>query len=181
MKDLSINDSNGKINKKLRDLLINKQIQNTIMKIFAENKRAYFDYEILEKFEAGVVLYGFEVKAIKLGKANLAGSFIINKNNEFYLINCHISPYQPKNTPLGYNPIQNRKLLLTKKEIKYLIGKSNEKNLTLLPLRLYTINDLGYGKIKLEFAIAKSKRKYNKRETIKKRDIERSMKRELYF
>ncbi len=146
------------------------------MKIFAENKKAYFDYEILDKIEAGLVIQGYEAKAIKNGKASLIGAFILNKNDNFYLIGCNIAPYQPKNTPRNYNPTRNRLLLLKRKEINYLIGKSKQKNLTLIPLKLYTHNDFGYGKIKLEFGIAKVKKKYDKREAIKKRDMERQIK-----
>ena len=143
------------------------------MKILAGNKKAYFNFRILEKFEAGLVLIGQEVKSIKLGRINLAGSYVVIKENEAYLIGCRVPPYQPKNAPLDYNPERSRKLLLKKLEIKYLIGKSKQKGLTLVPLRVYTKR----GKIKLEFGIAKGKRKVDKRELIKKRDAEREMKR----
>lgn len=145
------------------------------MKTLAENKKAYFNYEILEKFEAGVSLIGQEVKSIKTRRVNLAGSYVILKDEEVFWIGADIPPYQPKNAPLDYNPQRSRKLLLKKSEIKYLIGKSKQKGLTLIPLKLYTKN----GKIKLEFAIVKGKKKFDKRELINRREIEREIKREL--
>jgi len=108
------------------------------MKVLAENKRARFDYQILETFEAGIVLNGQEVKAAKEGKASLKGAFLVFKGEEPYLINANIPPYQPKNAPPDYDPERARKVLLKKREIKYLLGKSKEKGLTLIPLRLYT-------------------------------------------
>lgn len=146
------------------------------MKILAKNNKAGFDYEILETFEAGMVLYGFEVKAIKTGHVSLKGSYVVIKNNEVYLLNALIPPYQQANAPSNYDPQRSRKLLLNKKEIKSLVGKSRIKGLTLIPIRLYTKEgkiSKKRGKIKLEFGIAKGKRKIDKRETIKKRDTER--------
>jgi len=140
-----------------------------------ENKKAYFNYLILEKFEAGLILIGQEVKSIKSGRINLAGSYVVLKDSEFYLVGCDIPPYQPKNAPPDYNPGRFRKLLLTKTEIKYLIGKTKQRGLTLVPLRVYTKR----GKIKLEFGIAKGKKKVDKRELIKRREAEREMRRVL--
>ena len=145
------------------------------MKVFAENKKAYFNYQILEKFEAGIVLIGHEVKSIKLGRMNLAGSYVVIREKEVFLIGCYIPPYQPRNTPLGYNPERSRKLLLKKSEIKYLIGKSKQKSLTLVPLKVYTKNR----NIKLEFGVGKGKRKADKRESIKKRETDRKIKKAL--
>ena len=145
------------------------------MKVLSENKKAYFDYEILEKFEAGIILIGQEVKSIKAGRINLAGSYVVLKDSEFFLINAKIPPYQPKNAPENYDSLRLRKLLLNKKEIDYLIGKVKEKGLTLAPLKVYTKR----GKIKLEFGIAKGKKKADKREIIKKRETEREINREL--
>ena len=145
------------------------------MKILAENKKAYFNYRILEKFEVGVSLIGQEVKSIKTRGVNLAGSYVVIKNSEAFWIGARISPYQPKNIPPDYNPERSRKLLLKKSEIKYLIGKTKQKGLTLIPLRVYTKR----GKIKLEFGIAKGLKKVDKRELIKKREVERELKREL--
>lgn len=146
------------------------------MKILAENKKAYFNYEILEKFEAGIVLIGQEVKSLKTKGVNLAGNFIVLKNEEVFWVGANISPYQPKNAPSDYNPERSRKLLLKKSEIKYLIGKSKQKSLTLIPLKLYTTKS---GRIKIGFAIAKGKKRFDKREQIKKREVEREMEREL--
>ena len=145
------------------------------MSVISENRKAYFTYQILEKFEAGIVLIGQEVKAMKTGRINLAGSYVVIKNEEVYLVGCHIPPYQPKNAPSDYNPERSRKLLLKKVEIKYLIGKSKQKSLTLVPLRVYTKK----GKIKLEFGLTKGKKKEDKRETIKKRETNREIEREL--
>ncbi|MCD6177802.1 SsrA-binding protein SmpB [bacterium] len=151
------------------------------MGILAENKKAYFDYEILEKFEAGISLIGQEVKSIKLGRINLKGAYVVVKYStktqkpEVFLIGAHIPPYQPKNTPSDYDPQRSRKLLLRRKEIDYLIGKSKQRGLTMIPLRVYTKK----GKIKLEFGLAKGKKKKDKREILKKREIEREIKRTL--
>ena len=145
------------------------------MKTIIENKKAFFNYQILEKFEAGVSLIGQEVKSIKSGRINLAGAYVVLKNSEVYLIGANVSPYQPKNAPPDYNPERSRKLLLKKSEIKYLTGKVRQKGLTLVPLRIYTKR----GKIKLEFGVVKGKKKVDKRELIKKRETEREMEREL--
>lgn len=139
------------------------------------NKKAYFNYEILETFQAGIVLIGQEVKSIKNGRISLAGSYIILKEEEFFLIGANVPPYQPKNAPRDYDPKRFRKLLLNKSEIRYLIGKSRQTGLTLIPLKVYTKRQ----KIKLEFGLAKGKKKVDKREKIKKREIEREMRR--YF
>ena len=146
-----------------------------------ENKRAFFDYEIIEKFEAGLVLLGQEVKSIKLGRIGLSGSYVVAKHPstnglpEFYLVGANVPPYQPANAPSGYNPERSRKLLLKKPEINYLIGKTQQKGLTLIPLRVYTIK----GKIKLEFGLGKGKKIFDKRESIKKREITKEIEREL--
>jgi len=144
------------------------------MKSIAENRRSSYDYELLETYEAGLVLFGFEVKAIKTGHVNLTGSFVTTKNKELFLTNALIPPYQPANTPMDYDQMRARKLLLKKSEISSLIGKLKAKGLTLVPIRLYTKKN----KIKLEFAVAKGKRKIDKRETIKKREIERDIRRQ---
>jgi len=146
------------------------------MTILAENKKAYYNYEILEKFEAGISLIGQEVKSLKTRGVNLAGNYVVPKGEEFFWVGANIHPYQPKNAPPDYNPERSRKLLLKKSEIKYLIGKSKQRGLTLIPLKLYTIKS---GRIKLEFAIARGKKKFDKREKIKKREIEREIKRVL--
>jgi len=145
------------------------------MKVIVENKKAYFNYQILEKFEAGISLIGQEVKSIKSGRINLAGAYVVLKNGQVYLVGCHIPPYQPKNAPPDYNPERFRKLLLKKSEIKYLIGKVKQKGLTLVPLKVYTKR----GKIKVEFGIAKGLKKVDKRELIKKREVERRIRKAL--
>jgi SsrA-binding protein len=145
------------------------------MKVIAENKKAYYNYEILEKFEAGISLIGQEVKSIKAGRINLKGSYVIIRGEEVYLVGCKIPAYQPKNAPPDYNPEIARKLLLKKAEIRHLIGKVKQKGLTLIPLKVYTKR----GIIKIEFGIAKGLRKVDKKELIKKRELERELKREL--
>ena len=145
------------------------------MKVIIKNKRVFHNYQILEKFEAGISLIGQEVKSIKSGRITLRGSYVVVRDEEVYLVGCNIPPYQPKNAPPDYNPQRNRKLLLKKLEIKYLIGKTKQKGLTLIPLRVYTKR----GKIKIEFGIAKGLRKIDKREKIKKREIDRKIQRIL--
>ena len=141
----------------------------------AKNKKALFDYEILETFDAGLVLIGQEVKSIKNKHISLKGAYVVSKDSEFFLIGASVPPYQPKNAPKDYDQERTRKLLLKKAEINYLIGKSKQKGLTLIPLRVYT----KLGRIKLEFGIAKGKKKFDKRETIKKRDFKREKQRIL--
>lgn len=145
------------------------------MNLIVENKKIPFNYQILEKFEAGIVLKGFEVKAVKAGKVNIRGGFVVLKKGEPVLINVNIAPYQKGNVPKNYDPKRPRKLLLKKREIKHLIGKYKEKGLTLLPTKLYIKRD----KIKVEVALCKGKKKFDKREQIKKREIEREIRRAL--
>ncbi len=121
------------------------------------------------------MLIGTEVKSIRSGRLNLAGSYVIIRGEEPYLIGATIPPYQPKNAPADYDPEKPRKLLLNKKEINYLIGKTQEKGLTLIPLKVYTKN----AKIKLQFGIARGKKKFDKRETIKKKEASREIERVL--
>lgn len=139
-----------------------------------ENKKI-FQYQILEKMKAGMVLTGQEVKSIKRGQVSLSGSFVVVKREEVFLIGTTIPPYQPKNAPKDYDPQRSRKLLLTKKEIKYLIGKNRQKGLTMIPLKIF----LERKRLKLEFGIVKSKKKFNKREEIKKKEIKRMIQRKL--
>lgn len=133
----------------------------------AENRQAIFNYEILDHVEAGIALFGFEVKAALKGMISLKGSYISIRNGEAFLLKARISPYQPANTPAWYEPERDRKLLLGKEELQYLIGKTSEKGLTLIPLSIYTKKRL----IKLEFALARSKKKFEKREKIKEREF----------
>ncbi len=139
------------------------------MKVLSENKKVRFDYKILESFEAGVVLIGQEVKSIKLGRISLKGAYVVMRNNELFLIGASVPAYQPKNASKDYDEQRSRKLLLTKPEIKTLIGKSKVKGLTLVPIKVYTKG----GKIKVEFAVVKGRKKQDKRELIKKRDFKR--------
>jgi len=145
------------------------------MPTLATNPRAKYDYQILETYEAGLVLTGQEVKSIKTGHISLRGSYVTIKGEEAWLINAQIPPYQPKNVPADYEPTRSRKLLLHKKEIKSLIGQTKQKGLTLVPLRVYTKR----GKIKLGFALGRGKRKVDKREKIKKREVKRKIDRAL--
>lgn len=144
------------------------------MSNYAYNKKANFNYQILEKYEGGIELLGSEVKAIKIGKASFEGSFIIIRGGEVFLINMNIQPYQANNIAKDYNPLRNRKILITKKEIEELTKIEKNKNLTIVPLSLYSKNR----KIKIEFAVAKGKKAFDKRETIKKRDTDREIRRE---
>jgi SsrA-binding protein len=145
------------------------------MQTYADNKKAGFDYEIVEKYEAGLVLLGQEVKSIKTGHMHLSGSYVVMQRGEPYLLGAKVPPYQPKNTPADYNPEQSRKLLLSKKEIDYLSGKVKERGFSLIPLKVYEKS----GRIKLEFGLAKGKKKFDKKEKIKKRDIQRDVDRQL--
>lgn len=145
------------------------------MPTLATNRQAKYDYQILETFEAGMVLAGQEVKSIRTGHISLKGAYVTIKDSQAWLINALIPAYQPKNTPTDYQPTRTRKLLLHQQEIKSLIGKTKQKSLTLVPLRVYT----KHKKIKLEFALAKGKRKTDKRETIKKRETRRKIDRAL--
>ena len=150
-------------------------VQQTHHKLYAENKKAFFDYEILEKFEAGLELKGHEVKAIRSGRIQIAGTFVRIVGGQAWLLGSNIPPYQAQNTPPDYDPTRTRKLLLHKKELNELIGKSQLKGLTLVPLRIYDKHDL----IKLEFAVCRGKKKTDKRETIKRREADREIKRTL--
>ncbi len=142
---------------------------------YTENRKAYFNYEVLEKYEAGIELLGTEVKSIRGGKMSLEGAFVIVRGGEVYLINSNIQPYQPKNAPKDYDPLRNRKLLLTKKEIEKLAGSEKNKSLTIIPLSVYNKNR----KIKIEIALVKGKKKFDKRDSIKKRDTDREIRRQI--
>lgn len=144
------------------------------MTTYIDNRKAHFNYEIIDTFEAGIVLQGFEVKSIKNGSGNISSAFCIVRGGEAFVVGMHIPPYQPKNTDPGYDPDKTRKLLLSKKEIKKLGEKDSIKGLTLIPLSLYSKGPY----IKLSIAIARGKKVFDKRETIKKRDIDREMERE---
>ena len=144
------------------------------MKIIDNNKKAFFDYEILEKFEAGIALIGSEVKSLRLGNVNLKDSFCFIENGEIILKNCHISPYT-KGSFFNVDPRRDRKLLLHKREIVRLSAKVKEKGLTLVPLKIYFQGQF----IKVEIALGRGKHTFDKRETLKRRDIEMDVKRQL--
>ena len=143
------------------------------MKELSKNKRAYFDYNILEKIEVGIELLGFEVKAAKSGKIDLSGSYARIKDGQAWLVGASISPYQPKNTPGEYDPGRDRRLLITKKEIKDLSMKHREAGLTVVPLRAYIKGRL----VKIELGLARSKKKWDKRDVIKKRESDTEIRR----
>ncbi|MCH7558654.1 MAG: SsrA-binding protein SmpB [Planctomycetes bacterium] len=146
------------------------------MKDYARNKKAYADYTISKSFEAGIVLTGNEVKSVRTGGIDLTGAFVIIRGEEAYIVNATIAPYQPQNIPEKYEKDRTLKLLMHKREITEIMGSLQQKGLTILPLRMYNKG----AKIKVEIAIARGKRTYEKREKIKKRetqrDIERTMK-----
>ena len=144
------------------------------MASYAENRKARFNYEILEKYEAGIELLGTEVKSVRGGRMSLEGAFVIIRGGEAFLINADIPPYQIKNASKDYDALRNRKLLLTKKEIAALAGNDKNKSLTIVPISVYNKNR----KIKVEIALVKSKKKFDKRENIKKRETEREIRRE---
>lgn len=154
-----------------------EKIYTSSMTNLAENRRVGFDYEILDTYEAGIELKGFEVKAIKTGHINLTGSFAMIKNNVAFLLNATIPPYQPKNAPKDYDFQRTRRLLLHKSEIKELVGKTAQKGLTLVPLKMYNKR----GKIKILLGLARAKKKGDKRETIKKRETEREIDRVIKY
>ncbi|MBI3984905.1 MAG: SsrA-binding protein SmpB [Candidatus Levybacteria bacterium] len=138
------------------------------------NRKAFFDYQLTESFEAGINLYGHEVKSVRGGKADLSGSFVRILGSEAYLVNAKIFPYQPGQVE-GYNQHRTRKLLMHKKEIISLKSKTDGSNLTLVPVSMYLKN----GFVKLQIALGKGKKKYDKRQALKRRDINRNLDQEL--
>jgi SsrA-binding protein len=145
------------------------------MKTVAVNKTVSHDYLILETFEAGLALVGSEVKSVRGGRVSLKESFAEVRDGEVYLVKCHISPYEAANI-FNHDPLRERKLLLHRREIRRLTGKTQERGLTLVPTKVL-INDRG--KIKLELALVRGKRQYEKREAIKKRDTDREIRAEI--
>lgn len=141
---------------------------------YVQNRKAHFDYEILEKYECGIELLGTEVKSVRGGQVSLEGAFVIIRGAEAFIINANIKAYQVANAPKDYDPLRNRKLLLTKKEILELAETEKNKSLTIVPLAMYNKGR----KIKVEIALVKGKKKHDKRETLKKRDTERELRRE---
>jgi SsrA-binding protein len=142
-------------------------------KIFSKNKKAFHDYKVLDRYEAGVALLGSEVKAIKAGLASLKESFIEIDHGQLWLWNCHI-PQWKYSRDRSYNPTRKRRLLMNRKEIDSLAGKVNQKSFTLIPLSLYGQK----GKIKVEIGLCQGLRKYDKRRKLKEREQERDLRKE---
>ena len=140
-----------------------------------KNKKAGFKYEVLREFEAGLELLGTEVKAIKSGKGALDGAQVLVRGGEAYLSGVNIPPFQEANAPEGYDPKRVRKLLLSKKEIAEIATSTEEKGLTAVPISMYNKSN----KVKCKVALVRGKKKFDKRETIKKRDVERDLGRSL--
>ena len=145
------------------------------MPTLLQNKKVHFNYEILDQFDAGIELFGYEVKSLRNKRGSLEGSHVIVRGNEAFLVGTNIPPFQPKNAPKNYDSRRTRKLLLTKKEIGELSGEEKQKGLTIVPISLYTKGR----NIKLSLGVARGKKKYDKRETIKKKDTQRDVAREL--
>ena len=145
------------------------------MAILAHNKRANFDYQISDIYEAGLMLTGQEVKSVRAGHVSLKESFVTVRGSELYLTNAHITPYKQAGEIKGYEPTRPRKLLLRAAEIRRLIGKIHAEGLTLVPIRVYTKKRY----IKLEFGVGKGKKEYDKRHAIAKREAEKKMKQAL--
>jgi SsrA-binding protein len=145
------------------------------MAALIQNKKVHFNYEINEKLSAGIELLGIETKALRGGQGSLEGAHVTVRGGEAFLIGMQIPPFQPNNTPKDYNPTRHRKLLLNKKEIATLAGIEAKKGLTIVPISLYNHGR----KIKVDLGIARGKKQFDKRETIKKRDTDREIRRSL--
>lgn len=143
--------------------------------VLAQNKKATFNYEIIEKLEAGLELFGFEVKTIREGHGSLDGAYISVKGGEAFLMSAEIFAFQKANAPESFDPRRARKLLLTKKEIAYVATETEKKGVSAIPLKFFIKNR----KVKVEIALARGKKKFDKRETIKKRESEREMRRDM--
>lgn len=145
------------------------------MAILVDYKKAHFNYEVLEKYEAGIELSGFEVKSLKNGQGSLEGSYVLIRGGEAFAVNMQVPPYQEKNTPKDYDPRRNRRLLLTKKEIAELAHKEGERGLTIVPILVYNKGPL----VKVSVAVVRGKKQYDKREATKKRETDRTTRREF--
>ena len=143
-------------------------------KVISQNKKAYHNFEILEKLEVGLMLKGHEIKSIRAGKVNLKESYARVDKNELWLMGCHISPYLQSHTIEKIDPVRNRKCLLHKKQLKKWLGKVNEKGLTIVPLKLYFSDS---NKIKCEIGLVRSKKLHDKRKQIKEKSIQRDLQR----
>lgn len=146
-----------------------------MQEVFVHNNKAFSDYEVLETFEAGIELFGLEVKSLRKHQGSLLGAHITVRGGEAFLISSSIPPYQEKNTPKEYEPGRNRKLLLSKAEIAKLASFEAKKGLTIVPLSMYNKGR----KIKIEIAVVRGKKKYDKREALKKRTTERELRRDF--
>lgn len=145
------------------------------MNAYAENRKAWHDYEILETLEAGIELFGFEVPSVRAGQISLVGSYALVRGGEAFLTGTTITPVQPKNVPAGYDAMRPRRLLLSQKELSYIAGKEAEKGLTLVPLKVYNKGR----KIKVQIALARGKKAPDKRESLKRREVDRDIQRTL--
>ena len=141
-------------------------------KLICQNKKAFHNYFVEETYQAGISLWGSEVKSLREGKVNLGDSYGDIKRGEVFLVDAHISPYLQANR-MNHDPLRTRKLLLHKREIRRLTGKVDQRGYTLIPLKLYFVN----GKVKVDLGLAKGKKLYDKRETLKKKELEREMER----
>jgi SsrA-binding protein len=150
--------------------------KKTVETRIADNKKAIFNYHIEERFEAGMVLEGWEVKSLRMGKVQLTDGYVVIRGGELFLIGCQINPLHTASTHVNPDNVRTKKLLLNKEEIRRLIGKVEQKGFTLVPLNLHWKN----GKVKCEMALAKGKAEHDKRDTIKdregKREVQRAMK-----
>lgn len=142
------------------------------IKIICKNRKAFFNFEVDDSFEVGIVLLGSEVKSLRGGKANLSDAYGKFRNGELFLVDAHISPYTQANRQ-NHEPLRERKLLLHKRELKKLLGKVAERGFSLVPLKMYFKS----GKVKVEMALARGKKTYDKRESIKKKDQRRELER----
>ena len=145
------------------------------MAVLIQNKKVHFNFELLETFDAGLELFGFEVKSLRDKKGNLEGSYIVVRGGEVFLVGATIPPYQPANTPKEYEPDRTRRLLMTKKEITKLANAESQKRLTIVPISVYNKGQ----KLKLKITIARGKKKYDKREVLKKRASKRAIEKTL--
>ncbi len=149
--------------------------QKKPIKTISDNRKARFQYEILETFEAGIQLKGTEVKSVRAGKVNLGDGYVLIRHNEAWLLNVHISPYKASGEYFNHDPRRDRKLLLHRKEIRRLIGQLEQKGLTLIPLKMYLKGSL----VKVLLGLGRGKKLHDKRETLKRRQDERDISRAL--
>lgn len=147
---------------------------SSAMKVAIENKKARLEYEFLETYDAGLELHGFEVKALRNGKGSLLGSRVVVRGGEAYLIGASIPPHQERNAPASYDPERSRRLLLNKKEIQELATYEGQRGLTIIPIVVYNNK-----RLKLHIAVARKKKKHDKRALLKERDVKRSINRSL--